>query len=772
MWLLCACVAEDITIPGSQEGDTGLTPSGVKRSIYLNIRLDMVGGVPYTRDDPEPGDGETPDEEEEEDPEYELVDGDPDESRINNFLIIFYDEDGNYLDHYSSESVKRNKKPDETEFPSVEEYKWKTVIPIQVDLDEVYETGAISDFFTIVNYGENIYKETENIVEVESDGEKKTKTVITYSGLLADQNNNTKLKSFSEIRSIDNPTTSFDVGSSLSISIPPYMSARGFIMTSPGHYNSDGEYRALQEMKDGVVVESPAELKTANPLTVYVERLASRIDLDFGNNVHPIEVLYGEFDFHDPMGKSEASDVYELHFTADAWGIEAEEKTEFLAKKHPASFLASEYPTNFETWINCTDAGRRTFWAQSPSFENGKYPVWGDGNDGEVTLNYATFGALTNGFSDESDSESHISSTYTSEHTFRKTELTSSKAQNPYAVPTSFVLRGYYTVKYAGTDRKEDAPEGAPKPGTELSLNYKGFYIRDIDYERTDKEAPDDDYGNSTSKKYRYRLYREDNGSSHYSDDLFVGLIKEQHILFTKEEIKHEYIDDHKQPQTETITIWHPVKISTLYGPEGDQKELAPEVFLIANTYRRYTGKGWANASNTYTLQLNSFLLENLSQLPELYYAVYPEKDSDYKKISNIDDIRTVNEELLKQLGYAQKYYNGYSFFYAPITHYTGEYAPYSSSYGGLFNYQTSGGAYTTDLSGNPIPDHLTGDFGVVRNHVYEISIGKISSLGYGIPDFSTIPLPEPRIGHETYQLDLELKILPWNVFQYTFNVK
>lgn len=305
--------------------------------------------------------------------------------------------------------------------------------------------------------------------------------------------------------------------------------------------------------------------------------------------------------------------------------------------------------------------------------------------------------------------------------------------------------------------------------------------------ERTDKKDESDN-DESDSKRYRYRLYRENNGATTAStdvnkinydkqkDDLFNAFLKEQLVVFTLTEETYTYKDESGNMKTETIKTYNPVRASTLYTytENGTEKRdyLADKIFEIKNTQVRWLDNNNSiTSSNTYTLQLKSGAIPSGVTL---YYAIYPDPSkptqsvAKYEPITSIDN---VNVMLQKQLGYAQKFYKGNAFFYAPILHYTGTGKPFSSTYTGLFNYKKNTDGSFEIASGNYVLDHLTGDFGVVRNHIYDFTIGGISSLGYGIPSNDHIPLPEPIAEHDIYQFDIVLKILPWNVFEYTLDI-
>jgi len=104
----------------------------------------------------------------------------------------------------------------------------------------------------------------------------------------------------------------------------------------------------------------------------------------------------------------------------------------------------------------------------------------------------------------------------------------------------------------------------------------------------------------------------------------------------------------------------------------------------------------------------------------------YDKEDGSGNQISNFNDIfATLNE--------ADGYKNGLMYYSIPIEHL----------------------ARTTVTS-----PYQVGDYGIVRNHVYQIKINKIENLGKGIYDSDEVIVP--NYDPETYFVAAELHILSW----------
>lgn len=763
--------------------------SGPKKTYYTSISLDMPGGM-STRDT------ESTWQQSYQDPNF--VDGDLEtENKISNLVLIFYNKDGEYITHIETDKLKsshvtkedlledqdNDEKEDEAgegaedgenedvtggegtgdtdseddniDWDVFEDVKWTKIYTIPVTIYETINPEEITSYFAIVNCDE------------------------TLLGKLKDSTNPDKLITLDEME------TSL-VSGFLS-------SQKGFLMTTAAHYDNHGEFQWYDKRSDNnkLIYEYVSEARR-NPIKINVERVASRVDLSLDTSgIQAIEVVHGV-------------NIYELTFVPQSWTIEAQERSGYLVKHQKVYDEAhgqNAFPKDFETWVNYN--GIRTFWAESPSFMDCSYPSKGEKSElsnTKIKLGYNTFEDISGTLGDQKE-DGVLYKTgygYFFEHTFNFLELTKASTKNPYAVPSSLVILGQYSAKYTGHDiaagnqyehpdpeeEEEKEEENGDKESGELEPKAyavnptpvlpaftkagTGFYIRNINFERDN--TTQGDLGNTTSKeendkkipvydKLKYRLYIRE---SETKDELRDSLIREQFVVFRFDTESKKYL---------------PIK-------KGKSTEDFSEIFEIANTHTRFFNGDWTDASNTYTLQLKANFADiwdanYREKNGDLYYAVYDYegKDGVYIRLTDDDgkkidkNLEEANRQLQVQLDYATYYDQGLAFFYTPIPHYSGNNDPFydkgtnSYSYSGLFNYTKS-----NDEEGNVTytPYHKTSDFGMVRNHIYNIGIAGISKLGYGKPEGKDhIPLPDPRFDDMIYQFNIDLKVLPWYIVDY-----
>ena len=666
---MASCVNEDINVekPDIDPPSNG-TLSG-NGPFYFSFRLAMADGTPESRAGKDNGN--------------EFVDGSVEESKISNMMIIFFNENGDFAKSFTEGEME---KVSNSEVDIENDWTATWTIETEEYTDDFKNlVNSFSSFITVVNYDDS------NSTDINW----KTITLESFYSMVWD---------------------TFKVEN------------KGFYMTTAGHYERDNNKYLYYNIKEGGkdFFYNSRDESIRNAHTVYVERLAARVDISIDkNHILPIEVVYG-------------TDIYELTFNPTHWGLNGTETSTYLAKHQPENgSFSNDYPSNFFGWINYNN--KRTFWAESVNFGKSlNYPANANSKLSGTQLDYLTFNSLSssnpNLTTSKTDENAVVGSLYTLEHTFEASEF-SKAGINHYSVPTSIVVLGDYTAECTGTDLVPDKNEDGKSTstvaiGSTLNFENGGFYLRDINIERTDKNNE-----NNTNRVLKYRLYTKDNNK----DELFDAYLKEQYTIWICHEENGKIIGDKSVKAEDNLAI-----------------------FEIKNTYKKYNDSGVGVASsNEFTLQLKDWGKIDWDNIQDVIgdkiicYANYSNSIVTYIELT-ADNLTAANEALQKQLGTSQYYDKGKAFFYSPIPHYL-TYSPSSEkSFDGILK----------NLS-----TYKTGEFGVVRNHIYNFTIESINGLGYGRTKDDDIPLPYPREDENIYQFDMKLEILPWHVFKYTFDI-
>lgn len=110
--------------------------------------------------------------------------------------------------------------------------------------------------------------------------------------------------------------------------------------------------------------------------------------------------------------------------------------------------------------------------------------------------------------------------------------------------------------------------------------------------------------------------------------------------------------------------------------------------------------------------------------------------------------VTAINEKLASFVGQAMQYNSRKAFFYVPIKHHTS---------------RTENFIAAKDIE--------TGNYGIVRNHSYQLTINKIEGLAIGVKESGTeLLLPSPN-ETQTYNVDASLNVLAWHVMGQSVNL-
>lgn len=156
----------------------------------------------------------------------------------------------------------------------------------------------------------------------------------------------------------------------------------------------------------------------------------------------------------------------------------------------------------------------------------------------------------------------------------------------------------------------------------------------------------------------------------------------------------------------------------------------------------RFARNGLVIDSRFVTIQLDE---KEITENTPLYAML----DGEWTQVTP-DNIIDVNQQLLLQAGTAQGFLGGKAYYTIPIQH-LGFYRDDNPNEG------ISANSKEFDWTGVK-----SGDFGLVRNHVYTIAVDKIEGLGNGIPD-PEHPIVPPTDPNE-YYIGARIVVLNWAV--------
>ncbi len=362
---------------------------------------------------------------------------------------------------------------------------------------------------------------------------------------------------------------------------------------------------------------------------------------------------------------------------------------------------------NMWNWNN--ENYHRCYWAASPAYFTRNYPEVSTDyikNAASHPQKYYTFEDILGTGGIDLSSNTY----YAKETTFGVPAL---QSPNPAAAAPAIVIAGNYSVTVNGTAYTKQ--DGSDFDGTFYT------YLTNKDGKPCVyfNQVPGNETGNSLIEG---------------TESIIKRMISQTTILFKKEA---------------KATGDSYVRLSS--GNENDLKTLVKALEIVRPESDEITGS-LKIPSRYVTLQLRS---GETTQKSQIYMAngkgfreIVPDGDTRLSGSTQEQYISwsEANKHLLQQVGFATKYHEGYAYFNIPIKHL---------------------GWYR---NGNKQKDEKTinwnlvrvGDFGLVRNHSYNINVTKISGLGTGIgnPDDPIIPPTDTQDYYVAYRLN----ILKWAI--------
>lgn len=357
--------------------------------------------------------------------------------------------------------------------------------------------------------------------------------------------------------------------------------------------------------------------------------------------------------------------------------------------------------------------GHRSFWGCSPAYYSVEYPeVVSDimdmdsekptiaKNDGKYKLEYLRYSEVESAGNDfpTANGVGNANHNYYLETTVGNVGF---ESKNPNASIPSVIITGTYKLKVNGGGTNNAIPANTT------------FYA----YSQVGIDKP-------------YIFFDNKPGSIEVADGMpsgcrslldYLGHHKQQTIFFVK--------GKDSKPLTEE-------QIATYFEVKRPTKEV---LALLSDTDGEYK-----LAARKFTIQLTE-AAKTAAADNDGYKLCYIKAGSGYVEISGTN-INDANALLGKDAGFADIYSNGKAYFNIPIHHY---------------GWQRTGNENKASVNGIDWTKVQTGDFGIVRNHVYSIGISAIKGLGTGVNfDYPIIPPADESKQYIAYKL----RVLNWAV--------
>ena len=451
-------------------------------------------------------------------------------------------------------------------------------------------------------------------------------------------------------------------------------------------------------------------------VNIYVERYAAKLEFQ---SVDPEDYVTAT----NPIDGSTGSNVI-LSFNAQTWMLNASCTDTYIVKSFreesqlSGDILADNYGyQELDDIINRTVNGtagdwvwnsanyHRSYWGMSPAYFTSEYPEVSSDVKGITTLHqhYYSYNELINRIGGNEPVGYEVKTDGPDTHYVHETTVGSKAltSKNILAAFPSIILVGDYTIRIAGQ-----------------TLTDTDFYTYLIDP--------------STNKPFVYFNAKEDSqvGESAIAggESMLRGLIKAATNLYKKVDDNYENFDLTKEEELEKL-----VAVFEVAEPSVDVKGglKTPERY---RTLQLREGVTADQVSGIYVATADG------------YKTIIADKAIETPATGQLTFVET-NQELMKVVGFCAKYNAGAAYFNIPVKH---------------FGWYRSNNPNKNDTENMDWTKVRVGDFGIVRNHSYNVKVTEILGLGTGIggKDNPIVPPAEEN----KYYLAYRVNILKWAV--------
>ncbi len=499
-------------------------------------------------------------------------------------------------------------------------------------------------------------------------------------------------------------------------------------------------------------------------IDIYVERVEAKVQMNYaeGFKVNDYKEQTETDENNNPTKTTSVGNPdgtkYSLKFVPEGWFVNATEKRTFLIKNYRSTmqnyfqsgsvkFEGNDYGRNLTTLkaafaekrqdaVN-SESNHRSFWAIDPTYFdidrdfNGqktsaypevsydvKYEYGNVNNEGrDYSLAYQSYDYVATQYKD------HKSTSYvkfdgtekTCEYVLENTmALPVLKSGDAMASMTSVVLLGHYII----TDDKGQEVFN----GTQTTDRTKAFYVR---------------HEGDGSK---YIMLSDDEAIDFFIDRSgSTFFVKEYAKETEKDEETGELKETGKWVETGNFVPLRAAHFNDeLYGvSRKDFKLIYPKAELTS------AGRVLSEQWRTLALELGK------DGLPSSNIYIFDieanEGNGGYRNITkkDLEDVdKVLSDRIYSAFGVLERFETGKAYFNVPLKHIWGNLTNAANKFDG--------------------ENVLLGDYGVVRNHIYDLTINSISGLGTGIGDLKQPIVPPTET--DQYYISARLNILKWRV--------
>lgn len=484
-----------------------------------------------------------------------------------------------------------------------------------------------------------------------------------------------------------------------------YDSSNNLVMAA--NVPSDYVFTTRKEAQDEIVnIDESAKI-----IDIWVERYASKLNFTFNTNgIDEYETVAGVYDAD---GKFSTKAV-KLKFALDGWDLNAQANETFAVKSfRKAGEAGVILPGNYSFQEMNKEINEELSSTNSWTWNNYTFhrSYWAN----SPAYFTATYPEVASDIKDETLHQKYLSynDVVTSgnkdvdgktPHYYRETTVgkTALDSKNPAAAMPSIITVGHYTMTLDGTAVANDNTE---------ATSGVSFYT----YQ-----------SNSDGKPYVYFKNQTNSAGSAVTGgtSMLMRFFAQQTVFFKKEGNNYVRLNAFNATDLATLT-----RICEIKHP--DASVIGTNVKL-ANRNVTLQIKSDADLSDIYVAAGNGY---------QQVYTGTGEKPESQLTLTE------ANKNLAHQVGYAVYYNAGKGFFNIPVRH---------------LGWYRAGNPNKVEGAAFNWADVHVGDFGMVRNHIYNINVTSVTGLATGIagPDTPIVPPADTQ----AYYMAMRFQILKWAV--------